>query len=95
MSTDKSSAKISHAEGRIRLGQDHLIGKYPLHVAVLSRLRVTARPAIGTMAVQVAGEDVLLLHNPEFVLSITVAELVGVLLHEVHHILFGHLTTPA
>jgi predicted metal-dependent peptidase len=55
-------------------------------------MRVAPQPTVGTMAVQACGEEVLLLHNPAFVLDISVAELVGVLLHEVRHILFGHLS---
>jgi predicted metal-dependent peptidase len=92
------------AEGKMRLARERLVGKYPLHVALLTRLRVVERPSVGTMAVtatpahahqagEAAGEgEVLLLYNPEFVLQIRVDELVGVLLHEVHHLLFGHLT---
>src|SRR5262249_54004638 len=55
------------------------------------RMPVTAVPSVGTMAVSASGEEVRLLHNPGFVLRISVAELVGVLLHEVHHCVFGHL----
>jgi predicted metal-dependent peptidase len=85
-------AKVGQAEGRIRIARDRLAARYPFHVAILSRLRVTAEAGIGTMAVAQEGEDVLLFHEPEFVLGITIPELGGVLLHEVHHILFGHLT---
>jgi predicted metal-dependent peptidase len=69
-----------------------MIARYPFHVALLSRMHVTCDTTIPTMAVTEAGGKVLLLHNPGFVLSITVAELVGVLQHEVHHVLFGHLS---
>jgi predicted metal-dependent peptidase len=89
---DDQRAKVRQAEGRIRLAEGRMAAQYPFHVALLGRLRVTARPSIDTMAVAPAGEDVLLLHNPDFVLGISVAELVGVLLHEVHHVIFGHLT---
>jgi predicted metal-dependent peptidase len=63
-----------------------------LHVALLSRLQVTTRESIDTMAVRTEGEQLTLLYNPTFVLDISLAELVGVLLHEVLHVLFGHLS---
>ena len=70
--------------------------KYPFHAAILERFRIVARPEVGTMGVTVSGKDVLLLHNPDFVLNTPADELIGVLLHEVHHVLFGHvLADPA
>jgi predicted metal-dependent peptidase len=44
------------------------------------------------MAVSVPGEDLLLSYAPDFVLSITLAELGGVLLHECHHVIFNHMS---
>jgi predicted metal-dependent peptidase len=92
------------AEGKIRLARERLVGKYPLHAALLARMRVVERPTVATMAVtaapasstragEAAGDEgeVLLLYNAEFVLGIRLDELVGVLLHEVHHLLFNHL----
>jgi predicted metal-dependent peptidase len=54
-------------------------------------MRLTPDTKIATMAVMMSGEEVLLLHNPTFVLGLPVAQLGGVLLHEVHHVLFRHL----
>jgi predicted metal-dependent peptidase len=85
-------ARVRHAEGTIRLAKERMAEAYPFHVALLTRMRVAARPSVGTMAVQADGEEILLLYNPDFVLGVSVAELAGVLLHEVHHVLFGHLT---
>jgi predicted metal-dependent peptidase len=84
------------AEGTIRLARGRLVGKYPLHVALLARMRVVERPSVKTMAVAAASAtgdegEVLLLYNAEFVLGVRLDELVGVLLHEVHHLLFNHL----
>lgn len=84
------------AGGRIRLAVERAASRYPFHAKVLERFAVRPRPAVGTMAVTAAGDDVLLLFNAGFVHSITLDELVGVLLHEVHHVVLGHvLADPA
>ncbi|HEY7328621.1 MAG TPA: VWA-like domain-containing protein [Gemmataceae bacterium] len=82
---------IQRAEGRIRLATDRLMAKYPFHAAVLGRMHPTPDTKIDTMAVMMSGEAVLLLHNPIFVLGLPITQLGGVLLHEVHHVLFRHL----
>lgn len=82
---------IQRAEGRVRLATERLMAKYPFHAAMLGRMRLTPDTKIDTMAVMMSGEEVLLLHNPAFVLGLPIAELGGVLLHEVHHVLFRHL----
>src|SRR5262249_13160338 len=81
----------ARALGKIRLGIDRLAGKYPFHAAVLNRFRPRARPEVGTMGVTVVGDAVVLYFNPEFVLAVSIAELTGVLLHEAHHVVFGHV----
>jgi predicted metal-dependent peptidase len=92
----ESYTPVQRAEGKIRLGIVRLASSYPFHAAVLERFRLLARPEVATMGVTVSGLSIPLYYNPEFVLAITVAELVGVLLHEVHHIVFGHiLADPA
>ena len=97
----KANSVASHdaarqADGRIRGAIQRVAGKYPFHAKVLERFIVRPRPSVSTMGVTVSGDDVLLLHNPAFVLSIRLDELVGVLLHEVHHVVFGHvLADPA
>jgi predicted metal-dependent peptidase len=84
------------AEGKIRLGITRLADDYPFHAAVLERVRVQDRPAVSTIGVTVSGDAILLVYDPGFVLSVTVDELEGVLLHEVHHVVLGHvLTDPA
>jgi predicted metal-dependent peptidase len=82
---------IQRAEGRVRLATERLMVKYPFHAAMLGRMRLTPDTKIDTMAVMMSGEAVLLLHNPTFVLGLPIAQLGGVLLHEVHHVLFRHL----
>jgi predicted metal-dependent peptidase len=84
---------LSRAAGhRIRVGIERLARDFPYHAAILGRFRVEARAGVGTVGVTVRGDAVLLLHEPRFVMGLTVDELAGVLLHEVHHVVFGHVT---
>lgn len=79
------------AEGAIKRGEARLAQKYPFHTRVLEQFKVTAWPGAGTMGVTVRGGDLLLLHEPDFVLSLPADELGGMLLHEVLHVVLGHL----
>ena len=84
------------ARGKIKICIERLIDEYPFHARILERFKIVSRPEVGTMAVTVLGNDVLLLHNFAFVLNTAADELTGVLLHEVHHVLFNHvLAAPA
>jgi hypothetical protein len=86
----------ARAEGKIRLGIDRLAGRYPFHAAVLGRFHLRVRREVATVGVTGDGDAIPLGFNPEFVLAISVDELVGVLLHEVHHVVLGHvLDDPA
>src|SRR4051794_34795914 len=87
----RSRTSIQHSNSKIQLGVEKLADRYPFHVAVLERLRLSPEPRVGTMGVTVAGGGVLLLYNPEFTLRLLADELLGVLVHEVHHVVFGHL----
>src|SRR5947207_2867830 len=80
------------AEGKLSIAAVRLAGRYPFHVKVLEQFKVTAMPGVGTLGVTVRGGELLLLYNPDFVLSTPAPELAGVLLHEVHHVVLGHLT---
>lgn len=81
----------STASGRIGLAIRRLAGKYPFHARILEQFEVTASAQVGTMGVMAFGDTIRLLYAPGFVLEIPLDQLVGVLLHEVHHILFGHI----
>ena len=74
------------AEGKIDTCVERLLDEFPFHARILERFKTAARSDVGTMAVTVSGNDVLLLHNPDFVLETPFDELAGVLLHEVHHV---------
>src|SRR5208337_1804804 len=89
-------AEVRQAEGKIQIGMLRLAGKYVFHVAILERFKVISRPDVGTMAVTVRKGQLVLYHNPAFVLSVSADEQAGVLLHEVHHVVLKHvLADPA
>jgi predicted metal-dependent peptidase len=69
------------------------LGRYPYYAAVLARMAPVADPSVDSMAVS--------LHAPRFYLHVNVDFFVrapqfvrGILLHEVHHVVLGHLTHP-
>jgi predicted metal-dependent peptidase len=84
--------QFQQAAGQVRLAMTRLADRYPFHARVLEQFHLQLRPAVGTMAVTVRGDTVLLLFNPDFVLATPADELVGVLLHEIHHVILGHVT---
>jgi predicted metal-dependent peptidase len=79
------------AAGAVRVASARLADGYPFHARVLEKFRVVPSPAVGTMGVTATVGGVLLAYNPGFVLGLTADELGGVLLHEVHHVVLGHL----
>jgi predicted metal-dependent peptidase len=79
------------ARGHLGLAIHRMARKYPFHARVLELLILEASTKVATMGVTTAGNRVKLYYAPDFVLSVTPDELCGVLLHEVHHIVFGHL----
>src|SRR5262249_33404171 len=86
---------MNHAAGKLQLALERLAHRYPFHCTLLGRLRFVASPAVDKMAVAGPRAKVLLSHQPGFVCGITLPELGGVLLHEVHHVILGHLAmTP-
>lgn len=89
MTTNYTPSQL--AEGTIRTASARLAGLYPFHAAVLRQFVPTLSPGVGTMGVTASRGGVLLLFNPDFVLALPAAELGGVLLHEVHHVVFEHL----
>jgi predicted metal-dependent peptidase len=94
MTRDYQPHEIS--KGKIEISIARMVEKYPFHVAILERFKSVARAEVATLGVTVSGKDILLLHNPDFVLEISADELRGALLHEVHHVLFGHvIANPA
>jgi predicted metal-dependent peptidase len=83
--------EAQRAEGKIGIAIQRVAEKYPFHCKVLEQFKVRERPAVGTMAVTVSGDSILLLYNAGFVLGAPMAQLVGMLLHETHHVVLGHV----
>jgi predicted metal-dependent peptidase len=83
--------QCQRALGAIKLATGRLLSRYPLLGGIVSRWQLHADSQIKTMGVGLSdsgGFD--LYYSPEFVLSIKLDELVGVLHHEVRHLLYGH-----
>lgn len=75
------------------LGEPGFLAKYPYYAAILARMTPVADPSVRRMAVS--------LFDGRFFLHVNVdafvrepGYLVGVLLHEVHHVALGHLVHP-
>ena len=86
----------SIAPGKISLAIDRLNSEYPLHAGILAQWKVEESGAVDTMGVGFRDGRLRLVYSPEFIESIGMDELMGVLHHEVNHVLFGHVThTPA
>lgn len=77
--------------GRLSIARRRLAGKYPFHAALVAEWEVAASTDVDTMGVSVRDGRVHLLFNPTFVSTCSFPELLGVLLHEAHHVLFGHV----
>jgi predicted metal-dependent peptidase len=90
--TTHGHTQAQQAAGKIKLAMTRLADKYAFHARVLEQFLLQPRPAVGTMGVIVQGDKILLLFSPDFVLETSADELVGVLLHEVNHVVLGHIT---
>lgn len=89
----KDPSAERQANGRIRIATARLAGKYLFHAKILQRLILEPRWDIDTMGVMAEKNTVLLAFNPDFVRSLPLPELTGLLLHQVHHVLLGHTTS--
>ena len=73
------------AAGRLHLGMQRFLAAYPLLGGVVAAWAVTPGSTT-TMAIGFSGLEFRLYYDPEFVTSITLDELMGVLHHEARHI---------
>ena len=80
-----------NALGKVKLGMTRLIGRYPLHGAILAGWNPIEDASIPTMCVGIEGVSVRLRFSPDFVDKLEMEELIGVLVHEANHVLFEHL----
>ena len=81
----------SIARGKIELTIDRLNSEYPLHAGILAQWRLEESAEVGTVGVGYRDDRLRLVYSPGFVESIGMDELMGVLHHEVNHVLFGHV----
>jgi predicted metal-dependent peptidase len=88
--------KQAVAMGKILMAIERLASNYPLHSGILAQWCVEEAAAIETMGIGFKDGKLRLVFSSSFVESISMDELVGVLHHEVNHVLFDHvLHTPA
>jgi predicted metal-dependent peptidase len=69
------------------------LARYPFYAAILGQMQPVADPSVKRMAVSVSAGRFYLHVNVDAFLS-EPQYLLGVLLHEVHHVVLGHLTHP-
>jgi predicted metal-dependent peptidase len=68
-----------------------LVHNYPFHARFTAQWALSELESIETVGVTIKSGTIHLFFNSAFVVSCSVAELGAVLLHEVHHLLFGHV----
>ncbi len=79
------------AAGVLKIVSRRMAGAYPFHAHLLSLAAFEPASSIETMGVTVRGARVVFVYNPKFVLAHSFDELLGVLHHEVLHVVFGHM----
>jgi len=77
--------------GMIEVAQRRLLRDYPFHARFVAAWHLQITEILPTVGVTVHNGRILLFFNPRFVVACSLAELGGVLLHECHHVLFGHV----
>jgi len=90
----KQAQKKGRSKARKRLEAciDELLRDRPLHWVILAGTKIIEDPSIATMAVGLTRRaQPVLFFNPRFTLRISRGQCKGVLLHEINHVLFGHV----
>ena len=77
--------------GKVRLAVERLAADYPFHAGILAQWRLEEGTETETMGVGFQDGKLRLVFAPEFVETLPMAQLEGVLHHEVNHVLFGHV----
>ncbi len=71
------------------------LANYPYYAAVLARVQAVEDPSVPVMAVSAHGKHVWLHVNTDYFMQPGYMKYTqGVLLHEVHHVVLGHLANP-
>ena len=78
------------AAGTVKTAIERLLWRYPLFAGIVAAWRLQAMTS-ETVGIGMDSDDFVLYFNPEFVTSIPLEELVGILHHEVRHVVFGHV----
>lgn len=83
----------SVAIGKVKLANDRMAAKYPLHAGILGRWQLEESTITSTMGVgfDATTNRLRLYMDPKFVETSSLDLLVGVLHHELNHVLFGHV----
>src|SRR5262245_19797765 len=90
MSAPTGAATADLAAGMLQIAQQRMLRPYPFHARFVAAWRCQATDIVVTAGVTVEQGTIVLYYQPAFVVACTYAELVGVLLHETHHLLFEH-----
>lgn len=84
-------AMAQRAGGVLKIAEQRMVTTYPFHARFVAAWQHCATTTIQTIGVTVRDGTILLLYNPDFIIMCSFPELIGVLHHEVNHLLFGHL----
>ena len=79
------------ARNRIELAIKRLGHEYPFHAGILASWCIEESATVSTMGVGFRGNRLCLVYAPEFIESVGMNELEGVLHHETNHVLFDHV----
>lgn len=83
--------KSTAAEGKLKIGIQRFLSKYPFLGGHLAVWRIQVDDSIGTMGIGIEGAGFILVYNSKFVNRLRMDTLIGVLHHEVRHVIYGHL----
>ena len=70
-----------------------VLDRYPYHLRQVLRWQHEPTPGLNTLGVEKRKNHYVLLYDPSYVAATALPRLVGVLLHEIHHIVLGHADT--
>ncbi|MFH1480169.1 MAG: VWA-like domain-containing protein [Pseudomonadota bacterium] len=83
----------ARAKGMMDIALKRMVREYPFHTNIITSSHVEEDPAVGTMGVTIRHNKIHLSYAPQFVCGCRFDELIGILHHEVNHILFDHIFT--
>ena len=86
-----NNSQEQRASGHLRIALRRMAKSYPFHAHLLQPERFYCEPGVETMGVTIRDAQVQFWYAPDFVCGCDFDQLIGVLHHEVNHLLFGHL----